>query len=185
MYCMSPHAAVKYKKTSERSRTAHWCCTAQMELFCSKTQCQTILLHTSFKLRFNGPIITSPPMKLQQFQLNPFARSIYLRSHVIMWGFEWHSNSQGPGVPSEFVFGRQAEGGDRFRWASQGGPVTWSRSLSSPMTAAVFQSMISEKGSSQPLLSITGTHAAWGGEREGGGRLKHGVTDWLLIDRDH
>lgn len=39
--------------------------------------------------------------------------------------------------------------------------VTCSRSLSSPMTAAVFQSMISEKGSSQPLLSITGTHAAW------------------------
>ena len=42
-----------------------------------------------------------------------------------------------------------------------GAPFTCSRSLSSPMTAAVFQSMISEKGSSQPLLSITGTHAAW------------------------
>lgn len=40
---------------------------------------------------------------------------------------------------------------------------TCSRSLSSPMTAAVFQSMISEKGSSQPLLSITGTQAAWEG----------------------
>lgn len=34
------------------------------------------------------------------------------------------------------------------------------------MTAAVFQSMISEKGSSQPLLSITGTHAAWETHRE-------------------
>lgn len=37
---------------------------------------------------------------------------------------------------------------------------TCKRSLSSPITAAVFQSMISEKGSSQPLLSITGTQAA-------------------------
>lgn len=25
------------------------------------TQCQTLLLHTSFKLRFNGHIITFPP----------------------------------------------------------------------------------------------------------------------------
>lgn len=123
MYCMSPHhAAVKYKKTSDRSGTAHWCCTAQMELFCSKTQCQTILLHTSFKLRFNGHIITSPPMKLEQFQLNPFARSIYLHSHVIMWGFEWHSNSQGPGVPSEFVFGWQAKGGIVFGERRRAGP---------------------------------------------------------------
>lgn len=42
-----------------------------------------------------------------------------------------------------------------------GGVSTCNRSLSSPITAAVFQSMISEKGSSQPLLSITGTQAAW------------------------
>lgn len=40
------------------------------------------------------------------------------------------------------------------------GVTTCNSSLSSPITAAVFQSMISEKGSSQPLLSITGTQAA-------------------------
>lgn len=38
--------------------------------------------------------------------------------------------------------------------------LTCNSSLSSPITAALFQSMISEKGSSQPLLSITGTQAA-------------------------
>lgn len=40
------------------------------------------------------------------------------------------------------------------------GSRTCRRSLSSPMTEAVRQSMISEKGSSQPLLSMTGTQAA-------------------------
>lgn len=46
-----------------------------------------------------------------------------------------------------------------YRWSLQ--VSTCNSSLSSPITAAVFQSMISEKGSSQPLLSITGTQAAW------------------------
>lgn len=39
--------------------------------------------------------------------------------------------------------------------------LTCSRSLSSPITAPVFQLMTSEKGSSQPLLSMTGTQAAY------------------------
>ena len=40
-----------------------WCRTerAQTEPSRRKAQCQTILLHTSFKLRFNGHIITFPP----------------------------------------------------------------------------------------------------------------------------
>lgn len=42
----------------------------------------------------------------------------------------------------------------------EGEAHTCSSSLSSPMTAAVFQAMTSEKGSSQPLLSMTGTQAA-------------------------
>lgn len=46
-----------------------------------KTQCQTILLHTSVKLGFNGHIITFLPMKLRQSQLHPFAFSVYLRAH--------------------------------------------------------------------------------------------------------
>ena len=43
---------------------------------------------------------------------------------------------------------------------------TCSSSLSSPRMAAFLQSMTSEKGSSQPLLRMTGMHAAW--------RAKHG-----------
>lgn len=86
-------------KSTDRSRMAqaHCCCCcrcctewAQMELLHYKTQCQTILLHTSFKLRFNGHIITFSPMKFKLFQPNPFAHSIYLRSHITTWGFEWH-----------------------------------------------------------------------------------------------
>lgn len=38
---------------------------SEMKLLRYKTQCQTILLYTSFKLRFNGHIITSPPMKFK------------------------------------------------------------------------------------------------------------------------
>ena len=149
-------------------------------------------------------------MKFKQFQPNPFARSIYPRSQITMWGFAWHfqglwnmppehcstdsrstrkdenkneisDNIRGEGSVSvcvcvvcseRFVFRGERTRcclpvrGSVFRWGTDafglpGAPVTCSRSLSSPMTAAVFQSMISEKGSSQPLLSITGTHAAW------------------------
>lgn len=70
---------------------------AELRWSCSviKAQCQTILLHTSFKLRFNGHIITFSPMKFKQFQPNPFARSIYPRSQITMWGFAWHFQGLG------------------------------------------------------------------------------------------
>lgn len=56
---------------------------------------------------------------------------------------------------------------------------TCNSSLSSPITAAVFQSMISEKGSSQPLLSITGTQAACG-------NITHTKTENTeLVERMH
>lgn len=70
-----------------------------MELLHYKTQSQTILLHTSFKLRFNGRIITFPPMKFKPFQRNPFGGFIYLPSHKTMWGFV---SSLGLGMPLEF-----------------------------------------------------------------------------------
>ena len=161
-------------------------------------------------------------MKFKQFQPNPFARSIYPRSQITMWGFAWHfqglwnmppehcstdsrstrkdenkneisDNIRGEGSVSvcvcvvcseRFVFRGERTRcclpvrGSVFRWGTDafglpGAPVTCSRSLSSPMTAAVFQSMISEKGSSQPLLSITGTHAAWNTHT-------HTHTEWSL-----
>ncbi len=57
---------------------------------------------------------------------------------------------------------------------------TCSRSLSSPITAAVFQSMTSEKGSSQPLLSMTGTQAAYKhAHRVMGSQRESHVLFWL------
>lgn len=59
-------------------------------LYIIKPNVNVILLHTSFKLRFNEHIITFSPTKLKQFQRNPFAHSIYLGSHIIIGGFERH-----------------------------------------------------------------------------------------------
>ncbi len=202
--CMLVHHAEFKDKSTDRSRMVHWCCSctdwAQMELLCRKTQGQTTLSHTSFKLTFNGHIISFSPIKFRQFLPNPFVHSVYLRSHITTQSFEWHSqavddlvcysnsvkltkhSNRKPNRISYYQWresvcsGYQKAGEGQLlfvcplqfqqtRWACGFGGVAWtvtcSRSLSSPMTAAVFQSMISEKGSSQPLLSITGTHAAW------------------------
>lgn len=45
-----------------------------------KTQCQTILLHTSVKLGFNGHIITFLSVKLEPFQPNQLAARIYFKA---------------------------------------------------------------------------------------------------------
>lgn len=49
-----------------------------------------------------------------------------------------------------------------INWSADGRRLflTCNSNLSSPMTAACFQSITSENGSSHPLLSITGTQAA-------------------------
>lgn len=177
---------------------------AQIELLlCYKTQCQTILLHTSFKLRFNGHIITFPPMKFKQFQPKSICsfyllalwysfmrlwvtfftqsrRTWYAAVILLRWqkkqnkisSIFWRDISKrqkrffisGSGTAavslSWYTVVSQVMYRSRGFVAARLRAVTCSRSLSSPMTAAVFQSMISEKGSSQPLLSITGTHAA-------------------------
>lgn len=52
------------------------------------------------------------------------------------------------------------------------------------MTAALLQSMISEKGSSQPLLSMTGIQAAWGKRRwRTGGSPGRGGTERVRGNR--
>lgn len=49
-----------------------------------------------------------------------------------------------------------------INWSAEGRSLflTCNNNLSSPMTAAWFQSITSENGNSHPLLSITGTQAA-------------------------
>lgn len=73
-----------------------------------KSQCQTILLHTSFQLGFNVHIITFPPMNLEQFRLKSICW-LYLFAlscnNVRLW--VTFSNRQGAVMPSEVMLSRK------------------------------------------------------------------------------
>lgn len=67
------------------------------------------------------------------------------------------------------------EGEGNVRRGRGSGDLTWRRRRSSPQTAALFQSMTSEKGSTQLLLRKTGMHAACRASRNLGRERENAV----------